>query len=148
MPYYVGIYRGGLGRIYGTDIRARSYGAALSLARKRRLNESVVGLCLTPGRGLSPTCSQVLRSRKSTPLERIHALAFLGLLALSAGVVTPREFFDDDVGVLHQWIHLELHRANPEEPGPVPDRADLLAAVATIEREIPGYPYQPARRRR
>jgi hypothetical protein len=142
VTYFSAIYRAGQGRVYGSDIRARSYDHACVLALKRGLDERVLGLSLFKNRGISDTCSQVLRSRQSTALERLHALAFLGLLGTSSGAVTAREFFDDDVGVLHQWIHLELEKEDPSFPLELPRglRADLLAAVDEIERAIPGYP--------
>jgi hypothetical protein len=113
------------------------------------MGEHVAGLGFYRNRGTAATCSEVLRSRKATPIDRIHALTFLALLATSSRVATARDFLDDDNGLLHAWVHLEMVRENPEGIPPALVRGMrqyVLAVVGEIERAIPGYPV--ARRRR
>jgi hypothetical protein len=111
--YYITQYKAGLGGLYGGDLRARSWKDASAKAKVRGLGEKVIGFGFK-NHALNRPCSEVLRSRKASPLEKLHALTFLGLLATSSKVATAREFFDDEVGLIHQWIHLEMARADPE----------------------------------
>jgi hypothetical protein len=139
---YVSQYRAGLGGIYGSDIQARSWKEAYRKAKERGLGEKVIGRSISRRGDFAP-CSTVLRSRRYNALDRIHALCFLALLATSAKVATARTFFDDETGLIHQWIHLELRAKDPEAWGrliPKGARRDLIRAVEELQRLIPGYP--------
>ena len=126
-------YRGAFGTPFGSKIEAPSMAAARDCARRRRIGERVLGeACATIDR----PASAVLRSR-TTPARKLHALAFLGLLALRARVARVEDILDDEAGVLHQWAHYEQSRERGDRTPGI--RRVLLKMVRKIERRVPGY---------
>lgn len=137
-------YRAGQGGHYGASLKATSWTEARRMARLRGLNETVLGIVVNKDR----KCSDILKDAKSSALDRVHALAFLSLFALQSKAVNALDILDDEIGVLHQWIHYERDRlikiehkghrkAFTARLNAVRDEA--LKRVRKIERAIPGY---------
>lgn len=144
MRLYATQYRAALGGIYGHQIRARSLAEARAFARLRGLGEQIVGLALRAQ--MQPTCSRVWADRMADGIDRLHALVFLAALATASGIVTARELFDDEGGLLHLAAHLEQDRpvfAAPRQPrwprAWARRNAEILGRIRTLERRIPGY---------
>lgn len=142
-------YRGAFGEPFQATIQARTLAGARRLARRRGLREAVQTSWWTdrPASklpvGMLP-CSLYLTRRGTTPVDRIHAVAFLCFLALMSKTATVREVLDDQGGLLHQWIHHELfHGERPTRRRHrriVPGKRTLLRWVRRMESRVPGMP--------
>jgi hypothetical protein len=75
-------------------------------------------------------------------LGAAHEAAFLGLIGLSSGALTPRELLGD-TGLVHELLHLA--RAPQDEPDPDDnaERATRAAAVMLMAKDfeyrVPGW---------
>lgn len=129
---------------YGSEVWAYSWKEARETARRRGINEKVIG---SKAVLRAQPASVVLRSKKVSDLDRIHALSFMGYLALSAGVAKPSDILGD-AGLLHTMVHIAL---GIETIGPVMGGREitiskrvmmelLVQRCREIERKIPGYP--------
>lgn len=131
---YLTEYRSSLGGVYGAWVWASSWSQAERLAKKRR--EKVYGRKLAERVVvLERPCSSVLTSRAPL-IQKIHALCFLGLIACRSGAAKPDDFFDDEGGVLHQFVHWQASKRGDfgEEY-----LRPILKKVRAIERRVPGY---------
>lgn len=109
---------------YGGHLWARSMRAAKRIAEARGLGERVVsrGFIKDPYK----VASEMFRS-KAPFEEKIHALCYLGMIAIASGVATPQEIIGDE-GIVHKACHRR-------------DKKTLLARIEEIERRVPGYLY-------
>lgn len=121
---------------YGNWLLARGWKHAGQVARRRGLGEKPVGIMGKRKHALDELPSAVLRS-KAPFARKAHALCFLGLVALSSGAATARDFFDDEDGLLHQLVHirmgLQAHSKRQRLSAWIAERA------AEIERAVPGW---------
>lgn len=108
---------------YGAYLWARNFRHAKKVALRRGMGERVVS---TGNNGPAPykTASEMLRSRKPAH-EKVHALCFLGQIALASGVATAQEIIGDE-GIVHDYCHYGAVKRVKEN-------------VARIERITPGY---------
>jgi hypothetical protein len=132
---YITSYKAGA-NYYGSWIYARSLPEAKRIAGLRHMREKIVGEGYKyQHHKLNWRCSDVLRSRQSA-IDKLHALTFLMRQALAAKVSTARMFCDEEHGIMHVWIHLEIG-AYLRGKGKI--GALLIRKVEHIERAIPGY---------
>lgn len=126
-------YKRGLA-LYGSHIWARDWRQARAYAQRRGIGEVVVGAWERTG---ELPASEVIRTRGAVRIK-VHALCWLGMLATSCGAATAADFFDDQSGILHQFVH-----AVNQNGDPAGENADVfpqvLLAVQRLQRKVPGY---------
>lgn len=107
---------------YGAHLWAKNEKHADWVAKVRGMGERVIstGSRRTPYK----TASEMLRSRKPAT-DKVHALCFLGQIALASGVATAQEIVGDE-GIIHDFCHSGATKRLKEN-------------VARIERITPGY---------
>jgi len=115
--------------VFGGYIWATSKRQAIDIAEKRGIGERVRcerGSRAAPYERASTILKKKRMERRKYELIVLHALCFLGMLALASGVSPIQEVLGDD-GFLHDYCHKSS------------SRADLIEKVEFIERRVPGY---------
>ena len=116
---------------YGSHLWARSMSDAEKIAKARGMGEKITGW----GRGRvgEPLPSDMLAKRNATPqqkIETLHAITFLGYVALQSEAAEPWEIVGDN-GILHEAIHLFEFGGR--------DRKRLVQMCRDIESRVPGF---------
>jgi hypothetical protein len=149
MPWYMTEYKADWSRRppgwafsgnYGAYLWARNRERAGRVAKLRGLNERIICQSGSKDRErgdyfpASRMCDRYIQNRSlSTFTDAVHALAFLGMLALASKRARPEQIIGDQ-GILHEFIHLRL-RGALISGGWERVRAD----VVSIEKRVPGY---------
>lgn len=109
--------------MYGCHFWASSDRNAKRIVKQRGMGEIITGVGFAAGAPYK-TASEMLRSRKPTT-DKVHALCFLGQIAMASGVATAQEIVGDE-GIIHDFCHSGATKRLKEN-------------VARIERITPGY---------
>lgn len=110
---------------FGSFVFAEDWGDAEKVCRQRGVGEEVVGA----DEGREPLPSDIWAESPGSS-EALHALCWLGFLALSSKMATPAEVLGD-LGFLHHALHI---RETISEIGP----AEILEMVREVEAMVPG----------
>ena len=122
---------------YGAYLWANNRRHALRVAAARGLNERIIA---PAGNGkiadyfpADLMCQRYMQSKTlATFTDAMHALSYLGMLALASGRASPHEIVGDN-GILHGFIHLRLRRAFCSK------WPDLRFEIQEVQRRVPGY---------
>ncbi len=124
MPWYLTEYKPDGVQSYGTSLWAKNKKDAETVAKLRGMGEVLISKGATKGRPF-PRCSTILRARKQSVKEKVHALCFLSTLAWSSGKADYRDLIGD-LGIIHEYAH------------GVPMKR-IMPAVLELEKLVPGY---------
>lgn len=146
--------------LYGCQIFAKNIDEARALAKLRNMGEKLDGIMLehSESRFVPPSVNMLKPETK--PSDVVHALSWLGNLAIASGACKPRDVLAD-TGFLHQYAHFLTHELYADDVwmtsklrvrdlrqqieswkrgGPPPTAVAACARqVAEIEAKIPGF---------
>lgn len=115
---------------YGGYLWANDLRHAKRVAKRRGLNERVEGeMTKNPRRRVYTLPSQWLAKRKPRDADVMHALCWLGHMALKSGAATADELLGDE-GLIHEFVHMRSGLSGR--------RKKLIAMAAKFEARIPG----------
>jgi len=110
---------------YGAHLWAGSFRTAKRRAIERGMGERVVSKGFKGPAPYKPA-SKMMRSKKYSQTEKIHALCYLGQIAIASGAVPAQDIIGDK-GIVHDFCH----GANRDK--------GFLEKVKYIESVTPGY---------
>lgn len=113
---------------YSGSLWARSMADAHRIVLRRGLGEIVLWPLGTPKQYVYASdliVKKIGTSGKAGEKRKLHALCYLGMLALASGVATVQEVIGDN-GFIHEFCHGK-------------NRHELRIRIRAIERRVPGY---------